>query len=195
MAGLEKIIEEIRAESRNVRDAILQKADDEIKALRAEKEKEIAEKVGEILKKSRMEAADIGKRARSSAELLHRQEMLSAKQEMIQEMIASARASILQLPDQEYFALVKKLVLRNARAGKGRIFFNKKDKERLPKAFLPEIAGELPEGGTLRLGEETADISGGCILRYGGIEENCSIDAIFHEKKEQLQDLVRGILF
>ena len=37
--------------------------------------------------------------------------------------------------------------------------------------------------------------SRGFILIYGGIEENCSIDAMFAEKRDELLDQVRKILF
>ena len=39
------------------------------------------------------------------------------------------------------------------------------------------------------------DIDGGFILKYGGIEQNLSVDAIFEEKKDQMQDLAGKILF
>ena len=38
-------------------------------------------------------------------------------------------------------------------------------------------------------------MDGGFILCYGGIEENCSFDAIFDSAREHLQDAVQRILF
>ena len=33
------------------------------------------------------------------------------------------------------------------------------------------------------------------MLAYGGIEENCTFEALFEENKERLQDVVREKLF
>ena len=38
-------------------------------------------------------------------------------------------------------------------------------------------------------------MNGGFVLAYGGIEENCSIDALFEERADALSDAVRKILF
>ena len=51
------------------------------------------------------------------------------------------------------------------------------------------------KGGVLEISGETRNIDGGFILIYGGIEENCSIDAMFAEKRDELLDQVRKILF
>ena len=50
-------------------------------------------------------------------------------------------------------------------------------------------------GGTLSISDEKAPIIGGFILRYGNIEINSSLDAIFEENKEVLTDTVKGILW
>ena len=51
------------------------------------------------------------------------------------------------------------------------------------------------KGGSLTLSDDTADIDSGFILRYGGIEENCSLKALFADRQEELQDLVHKLLF
>ena len=43
--------------------------------------------------------------------------------------------------------------------------------------------------------EDPGRIKSGFILSYGGIEENCSLDAIFAEKAETLRDLANSILW
>ena len=51
------------------------------------------------------------------------------------------------------------------------------------------------EGAALTVSSETRDIDGGFVLTYGGIEENCSFDALFDSAHEMLQDKVQEILF
>ena len=54
--------------------------------------------------------------------------------------------------------------------------------------FVPTVkAGDSVEAGDI--------INGGFVLTYGGIEENCSIDALFDAAHEVLQDKVQEILF
>ena len=72
----------------------------------------------------------------------------------------------------------------------------KKDLERMPAGFREEIKSLAQQkGGVLEISGETRNIDGGFILIYGGIEENCSIDAMFAEKRDELLDQVRKILF
>ena len=72
----------------------------------------------------------------------------------------------------------------------------KKDLERMPAGFREEIKSlAQKKGGVLEISGETRNIDGGFILIYGGIEENCSIDAMFAGKRDELLDQVRKILF
>ena len=82
------------------------------------------------------------------------------------------------------------LVKKHAQAEAGKIMFNKKDKARIPASFTKAL-----ESYKLTVAEETQEMSGGFILLYGDIEENCSFDALFLQAKEELQDKVRDYLF
>ena len=50
-------------------------------------------------------------------------------------------------------------------------------------------------GGSLTVSPEAAPIDNGFILKYGGIEENCSLRALFSSMKDQLQDKVNAALW
>ena len=39
--------------------------------------------------------------------------------------------------------------------------------------------------------KEPKDMDGGFVLVYGGIEENCTIRAMFHTKQDELSDVVQ----
>ncbi len=45
------------------------------------------------------------------------------------------------------------------------------------------------------LKKEPKAIPDGFVLVYGGVEENCTLKALFDVKKDQLQDKVNEILF
>ena len=76
------------------------------------------------------------------------------------------------------------------------MYLSGEDLARLP-AYFPRKLSEIgaAKGGTLVLSEESREIKGGFILAYGGIEENCSFEALFEAEKERLQDIVRAQLF
>ena len=89
-----------------------------------------------------------------------------------------------------------KLLAKSVQPEKGEIIFNEKDLGRLPADFdkkINEVATK--NGGTLSISQNKAPITGGFILKYGNIEINSSLDAIFEENKEVLTDTVNSILW
>lgn len=99
------------------------------------------------------------------------------------------------MENHEYFALIRRIVAKNALPRPGELLLSPEDRERLPDGFEKELAGLLPEGGSLKVSSETRDIRGGCVLLYDGVEENCSIEALFSAGKDEMTDLARSILF
>ena len=66
----------------------------------------------------------------------------------------------------------------------------------MPADFEKKIEAAAQEnGGRLTLKKEPKEIPDGFILVYGGVEENCTLKALFDAKKDQLQDRVNEMLF
>ena len=66
----------------------------------------------------------------------------------------------------------------------------------MPAGFEEEIQkAAAAKGGALSLAKEAKEMDGGFILVYGGIEENCTIKALFDAKRDELSDKVHGLLF
>ena len=66
----------------------------------------------------------------------------------------------------------------------------------MPQDFAEKADTQAKKAsGTLKLSPEAKLISGGLILSYGGIEENCSFEALFDAQKEQMQDKAATLLF
>ena len=103
------------------------------------------------------------------------------------------------MPQEAYFENIVKLAVKASQNGKGTILFSKADLDRLPEIFADTLNAALvaggKEGAALTVSSETRDIDGGFVLTYGGIEENCSFDALFDSAHEMLQDKVQEILF
>lgn len=194
MNGLDRIIEQIKKESDEAVKKIM--SDAEKKALKNKQRiiKETEKQKEDIKAKTKAECEDIIKRGKSSAALAEKQTMLNAKQKIITETVNKAHAHLLSLQSDEYFAIIEKMITSYAHSNeKGEIAFNENDINRLPKGFERKIS--KLSANNLTLSDRKVDIDGGFLLIYGGIEENCSFNAIFSEKHDQLQDEVCTMLF
>ncbi len=196
MAGLDKILDEIGAQSDAIVKDILAKAQGEADAIKSEAEQTASEAAARAKRETGHRLSDQMSRTQSAASLLKRQMLLATKQELITQTLDQAKQKILTLPDQEYFDRIIKLAKKSVLKGEGQIVFNEKDKKRLPSGFEAKLKDSLQgTGATLRVAEETKDIDGGFILLYEGIEQNCSISALFDTHTESLQDKIQELLF
>lgn len=144
------------------------------------------------------EAADVQyeniiNRGTSAAELEKRRRILREKRNIIGNLISEAHNRLLEMPTEEYFAYIIKMVERHALPVKGEIAFSKKDKKRIPQSFRSEL--ERASSGNLKISRESRDIDGGFVLIYGDIEENCSFKALFESANDELQDKLHELLF
>lgn len=196
MTGLEKITSQIQEEAeasaaRRI-DAAQKEADQilaEAKAACEAMEREAAEK------NAAMKANHEG-RVKSSAEQQRRTALLGAKQQLIAEVIGQAYDTLRNEDVKGYFLTMEKLIKTYALAEAGEIYFSAADLARMPADFEKKIdAAAKEKGGSLVLKKEPKEIADGFVLVYGGVEENCTLKALFDVKKDQLQDKVNAILF
>lgn len=199
MAGLDKIIARIQAESEEAAARTLEAAKAEAEAILQNAREEAAAECAAIGRKAEQAAANILDRGHSAAELKKRQRILAEKQVLIGRIIGEAKQQLKNMPQEAYFENIVKLAVKASQNGKGTILFSKADLDRLPENFADTLNAALvaggKEGAALTVSGETRDIDGGFVLTYGGIEENCSFDALFDSAHEMLQDKVQEILF
>ncbi|HUM84743.1 MAG TPA: V-type ATP synthase subunit E [Lachnospiraceae bacterium] len=196
MAGIDDITDEILKEAKERAEAFLTEA-----KKKAAAEEDAARKEAGALKKAaadqaEKDARDISMRAGSSAGLERRKAVLVAKQEIIDGIIKRAYEKLDTQDDASYFGMIEKLLRKSLRKENGEICFSAKDLKRMPAGFEEKIRTIAADGGgSLTLCKEAAAIDNGFILRYGGIEENCSLPAIFAERRDELQDKVHAVLW
>ena len=196
MTGLDKILNQIEEEAKSSADKIIEEANAQAKEITEEAAAACRDMEETAAVKRQATSEDILKKSRSAAQMQRRQELLSAKQRIISEIIDKAQASLYTLGDKEYFELIARMLDKFALGEKGEIRFSKKDKERLPAGFDKTVAAAAAKnGGELTVSEQTCEIDGGFLLVYGGIEENCSFAAMFAAERENLQDKVHTLLF
>jgi len=196
MAGIDNITNEILQEAKDKAAAVIAEAKKS-----AEKELENARLEGGKLaakakEKAEKDAAAYGTRINSQIGMRKRGAVLSARQEIIGEVIENAAKQLRSLSDSDYFKMLTALIGKHIGSGSGELLLGKKDLARLPAGFADAVA-ELGKkaGGALKLSEESAEIDDGFILRYGGIDENCTLSALFAEKHDELSDTAAGAIW
>ncbi len=196
MTGLEKIIQKILDDTKAATQQTISAAEIEAAAIEEEAQKSAAQQAKETSRSADEAVEESAKRAQSAAELLKRQKILQAKQEIIYDVIEKAHQTLNALPNDAYFDVIVKLTAKAALPQRGDIIFSLKDRERLPVNLEQRLKEAVKaKGGSLEISDETRDIDGGFVLIYGGIEENCSFNALFEAERERLIDRVHELLF
>ena len=196
MTGLEKMKSQILDEAGKAADVKVAEAKAQAEELIQAARTEAAREAESISRKSEAEVANYKERAASSMDLQKRSRILEAKQAVIAEVLDKAYEKVSTMEKDEYFSMLLKLVGKYALAQDGEICFSAKDLERLPSGF-EEQAGEIAagKGGSLKVSRETRDIPNGFVLVYGGVEENCTLKAMFQAKRDELADKVNHLIF
>ena len=194
MAGLDRILETITEQGDEEISKILFEADGKAQRLSeqllTQAQKEYDETVSAAVKKAERNIES----AHSSARSISSRQVLALKTGLIEEVTDKAVNKILSMDKEEYFSLMYGLLASHMHPGRGVIVFNERDAGRLPDDFLKK-AGSLKEGCSLEVADRRADISGGFILIYGEIEENCSLEALREEKRDEIRDEAARLLF
>lgn len=196
MSGLDRMKAQILEEADCTAQEILEQANEQAEAIIKTAREEAELQAGAIAQKAERDAQEYEKRAASSADMRRKQAVLSAKQEVIREVLEKAYEHVMNLDDEKYFELLEKLLGKYVLLQDGVIYFSKQDLERMPEGFSGKIKTIAAEkGGSLTLSGEGRQTEGGFLLAYGGIEENCTIRAVFDSKREELSDKVNRLLF
>ena len=196
MAGLDKMTRQILEEAKAAADAKIEDATARAEEIISQANEEAARTSESISRKSEAEVANYRERVLSSIDLQKRTKILSAKQELIGEILDKSYESLAGMAADQYFDMLLKLLDKYVLPQEGEIYFSYADLKRMPKGYGAEVK-KLSEarGGSLKVSEEGRNIENGFVLAYGGIEENCTLRAMFDEKKETLSDKVRELLF
>ncbi|MCQ2530573.1 MAG: V-type ATP synthase subunit E [Lachnospiraceae bacterium] len=190
MSGLEKILEQINKEATDTANETINSANSEAEKILKKAEEDAEAKRTEIAAQSKLDVASTAKQIQSVAAQMEKKKILVAKQGIIDGILDSTLDYLENLDTAEYFAIIDKMIEKYAGTDAGIIQFNEKDLARIPEGTI-----NLAKQKNLTLSKDTVDISGGFILGYGNIDENCSFDGLLLAKRESLQDKIGQILF
>ena len=196
MAGLDKIISQIRKESQEAAEKKIAAARKEAEEILSQTKLESDSACDKILEDTERTVTDILSRGRSAADLKRRQGLLACKQRLIGQVLEEARRTLEQMPGEEYAQSLIKLIKKTELPPEGTLCFSGRDLDRLPSGFEKQLNDAVKErNSVLHISDQSWEIDGGFILSYGGIEENCTFDSLFDSYREVLQDTVQKILF
>ena len=192
MSGLDKMKAQIIAEAQDNAKEILAQAHAQADSIIGEAKAQAEKDARKIVAQAEARAEDSVKRLASSSDMRKRKAVLEAKQEVISEVLEDAYKAVGALDDAAYFAMLEKVLEKYVLPEEGTICFTEKDRKRMPQGYMEKVYETAKKkGGSLELTET----DGGFILTYGGIEENCTIKALFDARREELSDKVNRQLF
>ena len=153
MEGIEKITAKIAQDAQAEIGRLMAETDERVKAIQAEAQAQAQREAGEIEARGKAAAGERLERLSSAAQMERRKLELGAKQEVLGEAFGLALEKLCTLPDQEYIALLTKLVLETSSSGKEQLIFSQKDRNKVGKqvvmaaneALVKERAPGLPE--------------------------------------------------
>lgn len=222
MNGIEKITEKIISEARQKASEITENA--RVAALGISKDyaKKADAARRAIDSAAEAEAEAMIERAKASVDTVQRNALLEKQAEIIDSVFEEAYTSIRSLPDDKYLSFLIHLAsaalseqvntheesLRLYGADEDEpeiesydIILSKADRDRFADSLINElrrsVIGRIPPEvvDKVRVSENTANIDGGLILRYGDIESNCSLALMLKGIRESLEGQVSSILF
>lgn len=196
MTGLEKMKNQILDEAKSLAEAKVSDAENQAQEILEAAKAEAAKTAAGISQKSEADVANYTERIASSIDLQRRTRVLSAKQEVIAEVLNKAYEKLKAMETADYFAMMMKILDKYVLAQAGEIYFSQADVNRMPadcRAEIEKIA--KAKGGSLKICSQEKGIKGGFVLAYGGIEENCTLRAMFDAKRDELSDEAHRLLF
>lgn len=150
---------------------------------------EYSEEIERVKRAADEEIDEIKAAAEESAKALlkskEREALLLVENEAIAEIIKEAKKCIEELSATEYFALLTEIYKNNAEDMEGELLLSSEDKKNMPADFLESLSKIK---GKLTLSDEDLTAKG-FVVRYGKVELNCTIDAIFEDKYNIFSDI------
>jgi vacuolar-type H+-ATPase subunit E/Vma4 len=194
MSGLDNILSKIIADAEAVGEREMAAAREKSAAIlleskvlaKAESEKKIA--------KAKSEARHMVESRISSGKLQSKRQLLLERNRIIDQALVDVRTRIVNLPDADYFRMLTTFVKAHAQNTPGTLVLNKRDLTRLPAGFAASLSPDAKSSPIL-VSDTPGDFDAGCVLIYGEVEYNGTVDALLYEKRDELRDLLNKELF
>ncbi len=198
MAGVDKIKEKILRDSEEKAAEIIASAKTQADEIHKKAQATAAAKATDLQKKAENEVSDKKRIINSMAELEIRNQILNAKQNIIEKVFAAALDKLSSMEINEYKSLLKAMMLKAVISGEEEVILSQRDKELLGAGFVSEANALLSQNGklgALKLSNDAANIKGGFLLRSKGMEINNSFEALLKMHRDDIEPKVAELLF
>ena len=191
----EQVVEKILADAKAEADKIKKQAEDQEAAEQAKLDGQLDEykKQTELLAKKA--GQDEKSHILAAARMDIAKQFLAEKRKILDDVFEQARQQLQNLPDDEYRALIKKLILDTVETGDEEVVIDTKE-QRIDHGFIKHINRELDSSykGNLRLSDQKQGIGAGFILKRGKIKTNVSIGVLLDQARKELEiDLAKEL--
>ena len=194
MKGTEKIIAHIQADAEAQADAILAQAEQNCASIRAAWDQKAKDAYAEKIRvgvKANQDRLDSMERL---AKMEGRKAILGVKQDLVAESFDRAAEQLVNLPEEQYVALLAKLAAEASVTGEEEIVLNARDRATVGQKVVDAANAKL-SGGTLALSADPGDFKGGLILRRGSIEANCTAGLLLELRGDDMAAELARVLF
>lgn len=193
MNGLDKIIARMEADTRVECDALAANAAGNADAILRDYQAQADAVARDSAQRAETQAAEHLEHLNGSSQLVCRQRVLAAKQQLIDEAFARTAQALAALPQADYIDLLASLAAENG-SGDEELLLSKTDRDAVGAAVV-EAANAKKPGAAFRLSEETRDTGGGLVLRRGRVELNCSFTEKLRQLRQEESSAVAQLLF
>ena len=200
-SGLQRILEQIEAEGLEAIKKFDKETNDELDKKQTEIIADAQSRATEIISAAKKRAAQTAENTKTGTEARIKKYVLTAQSEILNECIDLGTNRIKHMPDEKYFDLIEKLIIKYSDKGINTLLLSDADIKRMPTDFVNNINKTLAQkGARLMLSDERIDTEGGFIIRKSSeidgvesspeycIEENCTFDAMIKDNIETIRD-------
>ncbi|MBQ8207194.1 MAG: V-type ATP synthase subunit E [Clostridia bacterium] len=221
MTGIDKITGKIISEAEADAAAIISRAQEQCAEIMFTASAESENIKASLEDRAQKEAENIVARAKLNAAMQKRNIMLRARREATDKVFDAAYKEILNLPEEKYCEMVSRFIAdaildeietektnislygeeNSELPEKYELIFNADDREKLSDSILEGVGriviGKMSREELMKLeiAEDTAPIDGGVIVRFGNVECNCSLRAVFSQLRERMENEISTLIF
>lgn len=198
MAGVEKIKEKILQDAEIKVNEILEKARLQAKETTEKANQKAVQRVKEISQKSAYETSEKKRIINSIVELEMRKDILTAKQQSIDEVFDKVLERMNNLDDSKYEQVIFNMLIASVESGAEEVVMSEDRVKKLSADFINKVNKALEAAGkkgNIKISDETRNISGGFILKSQGIEINNSFEAVIRLYRDEIEPKVAEIFF
>jgi V/A-type H+-transporting ATPase subunit E len=183
-----QVVEKILADAKAEADKIKKEAEKKVAAEQAK----LSEQLDQYNKQTETLAQKAGEDEKShilaATRMYIAKEYLAEKRKILDEVFEQARQQLQNLPDEEYRALIKKLLLDAVETGDEEMIVDTNER-RIDHDFIKQINRQLGPGykGNLKLSAQKQNLGAGFILTRGKVKTNVSIEVLLNQARKELE--------